>query len=294
MRLGKLRNTEIECSPFVLLPILYALLAGRPGTMLLNLLALFLHELCHAFVARAMGYRIKRIELQPFGFVARIEKRIGNRWDELAVASAGPLFSLVSAAACGALWASESLHLPGRTLIAQFGRINALLGIINLVPALPLDGGRMAESLLRMVLPSRQASQLLLFLGSITGAAAIVGGIFVPTEVDMQTMMFIMGAFLLLAVWRESRQTKEARIDGVLRRFETIRAGDCLRVRFIALHQSVRGEDALRFTDPRNITYILVVNDAMEEIGRLSESCLLDGIARLGMGATLRAILLLH
>lgn len=73
MRLGKLRNTEIECSPFVLLPILYALLAGRPGTMLLNLLALFLHELCHAFVARAMGYRIKRIELQPFGFVARIE-----------------------------------------------------------------------------------------------------------------------------------------------------------------------------------------------------------------------------
>ena len=129
----------------------------------------------------------------------------------------------------------------GRTLIAQFGRINALLGIINLVPALPLDGGRMAESLLRMVLPPRQASQLLLFLGSITGAAAIVCGIFVPTEVDTQTMMFIMGAFLLLAVWRESRQTKEARIDGVLRRFETIRAGDCLRVRFIALHQSVRG-----------------------------------------------------
>ena len=85
----------------------------------------------------------------------------------------------------------------------------------------------------------------------------------------------------------------KAGIDGVLRRFETIRAGDCLRVRFIALHQSVRGEDALRFTDPRNITYILVVNDAMEEIGRLSESCLLDGIARLGM-ATLRAILLLH
>ena len=74
MRIGRVGNTEIECSPFVMLPVLYALLAGQPGTLLLNLLALLLHELCHSVAAHAMGYRVKRIELQPFGFVARIEK----------------------------------------------------------------------------------------------------------------------------------------------------------------------------------------------------------------------------
>lgn len=294
MRLGRIGNAEIECSPLVLLPVLYALLASRPGALLLNLLALCLHELCHAFAARAMGYRIKRIELQPFGFVARIEKRIGSRWDELAIASAGPLFSLVTSAACGALCASEGLHLPGHTLIAQFGRINALLGVINLLPALPLDGGRIAESLLRSLLPPRRASLLLLFTGVAAGCAAIACGVFVPVQEDLRAMLFIMGAFLLLAALRERYRNREARVDGVLRRFETMRSGGALPVRFVALHEAVEGQEALSFTDPRGIVYILVLNEAMEETGRLSETELLDGIARLGMHATLHAILKLH
>ena len=56
----------------------------------------------------------------------------------------------------------------------------------------------------------------------------------------------------------------------------------------------VEGQEALSLVDSRGIVYILVLNDAMEEIGRLSEASLIDGIAQLGMQATLYAILKLH
>lgn len=294
MRIGRVGNTELECSPFIMLPVLYALLAGQPGTLLLNLLALLLHELCHSVAAHAMGYRVKRIELQPFGFVARIEKRIASRWDELAIASAGPLFSLVTSVACGALCSSQNLQLPGSALIAQFGRINALLGTVNLLPALPLDGGRMAESILRSFLPPRSASIILLLLGAGAGGIIIASSIVLTIDSELRTMMLIMGVFLLLAVLKESKKGREARVDGILRRLEAIRGGDGIPVRFIALHESVEGQEALSLVDSRGIVYILVLNDAMEEIGRLSEASLIDGIAQLGIHATLYSILKLH
>ena len=56
----------------------------------------------------------------------------------------------------------------------------------------------------------------------------------------------------------------------------------------------MEGQEALSLVDSRGIVYILVLNDAMEEIGRLSEASLIDGVAQLGMQATLYAILKLH
>ena len=294
MRLGRIGNTEIECSPLVLLPVLYALLAGRPGALLINLLALFLHELCHALTARAVGYRIRRIELQPFGFVARIEKRIGSRWDELAIAAAGPLFSLITGIACSGLSAAIVLNSAGYDLLAQFGRVNLLLGLINLVPALPLDGGRIAVCLLFASFPQRRALRALLLSGIMAGIAAVMCSFLVPMQNDISSLLLIMGLFLLLAAFREKRQQRETRLEGMLRRFELVHSGTALPVRFIALHADVEAQEALSFADLRGITYILVINDALEEVGRLSESQLLEGAAQLGMNATLCAILKLH
>jgi Zn-dependent protease len=110
--------------------------------------ALLLHELGHALVARREGIEIEGITLWLFGGVARFEQLFPSAGAELRVAVAGPLVTLVFGGICVAV--SVLLSLPSAVdgVFAWLGYINLLLLVFNLIPALPLDGGRILRSLL--------------------------------------------------------------------------------------------------------------------------------------------------
>ncbi len=125
------------------------------------------HELSHSLVGRANGIQVKRITLFVFGGMAQMENE-PERWPaELWMAIAGPVTSLVigvlcvlaagigasagAAAQAGSVPALEQLLAgldPGRTLLLWLGQINIVLAIFNLVPAFPLDGGRVLRAIL--------------------------------------------------------------------------------------------------------------------------------------------------
>lgn len=125
------------------------------------------HELSHSLVGRANGVQVKRITLFVFGGMAQIEHE-PDRWRaELWMAIVGPATSLVigvlcvvaarigaplgAAAQAGNVPALERLIVnldPGRTLLLWLGQINIVLAVFNLVPAFPLDGGRVLRALL--------------------------------------------------------------------------------------------------------------------------------------------------
>jgi Zn-dependent protease/predicted transcriptional regulator len=109
---------------------------------------LILHELGHALVARREGMEIEGITLWLFGGVARFASGFPSAGAELRIASAGPLVTLVLG---GAFVAAEAwLPLPNAVdgVVAWLGYINLLLLVFNLIPALPLDGGRILRSIL--------------------------------------------------------------------------------------------------------------------------------------------------
>lgn len=125
------------------------------------------HELSHALVGRANGVQVKRITLFVFGGMAQIEHEPGRWPAELWMAIVGPLTSLIIGALCllavgsgapagAAAHASNMPDLerllasldPGRTLLLWLGQINIVLAAFNLVPAFPLDGGRVLRALL--------------------------------------------------------------------------------------------------------------------------------------------------
>lgn len=122
------------------------------------------HELSHAVVARARGIPVSRITLFLFGGVAHMEDEPKSPKDELLMAAVGPVVSLaIGGLAILAAWlmASSAIEaLPDRpeaalaavgpvaTLLLWLGPVNVLLGLFNLVPGFPLDGGRVARSIL--------------------------------------------------------------------------------------------------------------------------------------------------
>ncbi|HEX5989833.1 MAG TPA: site-2 protease family protein [Solirubrobacterales bacterium] len=170
IRLGRLAGIPIGVQPLWLLIVaLITVTLGAayypdeaPGIApaaayalgLLSALLLFasilLHELGHAVVARRHGVEIEEIDLWLLGGVARMSGYPRHALDELRFAIAGPAVTLVIAAVFGGI----ALALPGsaprwlEALVAYQATINAAILVFNLLPAFPLDGGRVARALL--------------------------------------------------------------------------------------------------------------------------------------------------
>ena len=115
---------------------------------LLFFLSLLLHELGHALQARRDGMEIEGITLWLFGGVAKFSSPFRSAGAELRIALAGPLVTLVLAVIFIAAAATVSLPEPVEGVLAWLGYTNVALLLFNMLPALPLDGGRVLRSLL--------------------------------------------------------------------------------------------------------------------------------------------------
>jgi Zn-dependent protease len=128
---------------------------------LLFFASLVLHELGHAVVAQRNGIEVAGIDLWLFGGLAKLSRDSDSPGEEFRIAAAGPAVTLVVVAACfvaGALIESPHTILkaadfgivrtsPGIAILGWLGFINAFLFVFNMVPGLPLDGGRIARAI---------------------------------------------------------------------------------------------------------------------------------------------------
>src|SRR4249919_340443 len=108
--------------------------------------SVLVHELSHSLVARGFGLPVRRILLYPLGGFSEIEREPPTPGREFLVSAAGPAISLVLAAGGYAL--ARVIPDDGvlRVLFAQLFFANLLVGVFNLLPGLPLDGGRMLRA----------------------------------------------------------------------------------------------------------------------------------------------------
>ena len=149
--------------------------------------SLILHELSHSLVARSYGLKVGGITLFIFGGVAELEEEPHNPKSEFQIAIAGPLMSLFLS---GLFYVAASLSAGGGevgvagAVFGYLALINLVLAVFNLVPAFPLDGGRMLRAVIwrftrdllkATLISSRIGSVFGLFL-MITGALAVFGG----------------------------------------------------------------------------------------------------------------------
>lgn len=139
--------------------------------------SIVIHELAHSLTARVYSLPVKRITLFAFGGVSQIEGEAPTPSAEFAVALAGPLSSVVLATALGT--AGRLLH-PEASQPAGFwgdlGWINMLLALFNLIPAFPMDGGRLLRSGLWLFGGRARATRWAVRVGQGFAVLAMTGG----------------------------------------------------------------------------------------------------------------------
>lgn len=123
-----------------------AWLLALAGTLVF-LGSVLVHELAHAFVARARGIEVAGITLFVFGGATEVDTTSRNARDELIVAIVGPLTSLAVAAVLGLAWLGLDAGSPTGRVVGYLAVINVVLAVFNLLPGLPLDGGRVFRAI---------------------------------------------------------------------------------------------------------------------------------------------------
>jgi Zn-dependent protease len=208
---------------FFLLVALFALGSsgpGGPGVVggLIWLAIIFgcvvVHELAHSLVARSRGALVREIVLLPIGGVSKLEKLPESPIDELAIAIVGPAASVALAGA--AVLVAVGLRQPlfpidlyGGPLLARLVWFNLIIAGFNLLPAFPLDGGRVFRALLERRYDLERATRLAARVGRALALTLVAVGVFV------NLWFLIIGVFVYFGASAEEAATiVHARLRG--------------------------------------------------------------------------------
>ena len=243
--------------PLFPLVILGAAITGKMGELMQAFLALTLHESFHGIAAHALGYRIESVELLPFGGVARVGDNAFSGKAEFVVALAGPLCNFVVAGILSVVM----LHVSAvRLPLEYFLYANLTLGVFNLLPALPLDGGRMLHAILSNVLRVRLVACIAAWAGMVLGGALLALAGYLTYHAIFNPFLWVMGLFLLLTAFREVNTLPERQLNAMLKRRNALSRGEMLVLRKKAVPKNTCAASTLKLFSASRYTLIMVVD----------------------------------
>lgn len=208
--------------------------------ILLLFLCVLLHEFGHIFMARRFGIATPDVTLLPIGGVASLERMPEKPAQELAVALAGPAVNVVIAflliLALGAIAPADLTRIedPQLGLIARLASANIFLVVFNMIPAFPMDGGRVLHAVLAMRLGPQRAMAIASRVGQ--GLAFVLGflGLF------GNPLLIFIAIFVYVAAAGEAQ-------DSVMRdTFAGLTVSDAMETRFATVPATASMEDAVQ------------------------------------------------
>jgi stage IV sporulation protein FB len=190
-----------------------------------------LHELGHVYAARRYGISTPDITLLPIGGLARLSRIPENPREEIVIALAGPAVNVVIAAVLILLLGATvdvstlgQLDSPNASFVGQLAAVNIFLVLFNLIPAFPMDGGRVLRAVLALYLGRRRATQIAAIIGQALafffGFLGLLGG---------NPILIFIAIFVYIAAGAEAGDAGLSEVAnalpveaGMVRSFETL------------------------------------------------------------------------
>jgi Zn-dependent protease/predicted transcriptional regulator len=243
-----------------------------------------LHEFGHILMARRFGVRTPDVILLPIGGVARLERMPDQPRQEFLIALAGPVVTLLIALGLygylnfkGVQTAIFTLDFAGDSPLALLMQINFMLLFFNLIPAFPMDGGRVLRALLAMRVGLTRATRIAATVGQFFAFAGGMYGL-----VNGQFMLVVIAFFVFLGAGAELTAVEhKAAAMGV-------RVGDMMMTRFRTIPVHARLEHAVQLLlDGDQRDFPVLDNEGRIE-GMLSRDNLIKGLSARGPQSTVQ------
>lgn len=240
--------------------------------------ALLLHETAHLLAASALGVRVLSMEILPFGCAAHMGSfAFVSKGKEALVAAAGPIGNLLAALACEALAGNS-----GRF----FAQCNIVLGAMNLLPSLPLDGGRIAAVLLSAFLPGRTALVAASVMGMLAGTGICAAGICIggPGSISF----FVMGGFMLYSSVKGMRPCELNALAFSAAKIRGLSGSAVMDVKNVACSGDKSIGEVFLSLDQRKYNIVHVIDPELRVRGVIDEGMLMQRMLREGSSAKIK------
>jgi Zn-dependent protease/CBS domain-containing protein len=297
LRVGRILGTEVKIhlTFFVLLGVVgvsqwlagHSLAAAAEGLLFVCgvFLCVLLHEYGHVLAARSFGIQTHDITLLPIGGVARLERMPEKPGQELVVALAGPLVNVVIASGLlaglvisGHWQPLGSMSTTHGGLLERLVAVNGLLAVFNLLPAFPMDGGRVLRALLALRMDYVRATGIAAKIGQ--GMALILGGI----GLFANPMLILIAGF----VWFGAAQ--EAAAVRLRSRLSGYRVREAMQTEFrVVTPQTSLAEAAGHLVATAQRDFPVV--EGGQVLGMLSQARLLEALGQRGADASVASVM---
>lgn len=247
-----------------------------------------MHEMAHVVVAKFRGLNVKEVELLPFGGVARIDDLMEiDPSVESSVALAGPL-SNAAMAALGYLATKYGWLTPEFSSV--FIEANLWIGGFNLVPALPLDGGRVVRARLAARMGFRRATELTARLGKVCAVFMGAGGVSFLYMGTANISLLVIAFFVYFAAGKEQGIAAYVQMSYLSRKRMELQKKHCLPAHhLVALAETPLKEVSKRFV-PKEFHVVWVLDFHGKIIGLASETDVIDAMFERGIETPIKAV----
>ena len=216
----KFFNGKIRINIVFVALLLAAIIFVETNGLLSLSIVILVHELSHGLIAHILGHRILYFEVLPFGCAAKIAGLSNIEYSkEIIVAAAGPASNMIFAALC-LLYQHNSGDTSG--LCSALYQANIMIASVNLLPSVPLDGGRIFRAILASKIGFRRATQITGWLGIILGILLTFGATYWVITGSANPTGGFMGIFMVYSAIKEMKSA----------RFESARIFSCKKNRF--------------------------------------------------------------
>lgn len=278
---------RFKLNRYFLVFFLLSLLTGYIREVLILFIFVTFHELSHVVCAYLFKLKIEEIELFPFGGVARIENLEGAEISkEVVIAIAGPAASITAAAVILTL-NKAGVSIPNFRYVMN---TNITLALFNLLPGLPLDGGRVLRALLSYFTGFKKATRTAAVCGKIVSAVLFILGVILSLGGSLNISLLIIPIFIFLSAVKEEKSIMYTIMKDITQKNISLTSGNIMEASGICAFEKAYAREVLKYFDLNRYHFIIVINNQMEIMSVLTEAQILDGLSRHGGSVTLKQL----
>ena len=287
-----LKGIKVRIHPTFIALLVLCALGGLLTRALLVFGLVILHEIVHILVAKGFGVKLRSVELYPYGGTAVLEDSFeGKKVDESIIAFAGPAFNFLLFIIFQYLrW--EGILQGSWTL--EFVKINFWLACFNLIPVLPLDGGRMVRAFLAGIFGFVKTTKFLAVAGKVLGGIFIVSGFFLQAFqfVQLEPVLFIvLGVFFWIGSDKELKNARIVFLKQLCRKKERLLSRGLMPSRCLTVNKDTPLSEVVNefTTDRYSIVSVIGAKDKLEHT--LSETEVVQGLLDKGLKVKIRDLI---
>lgn len=258
-------NWNISFHPLFIMLCCVLTYYGYVGLLCSYLLCLMIHEIAHSLAAARLGYKLNHIKVMPHGISIGGNNVFFSYKDEIIIAISGPLSNFVLLILILSMWWLWPITY---VYTLDFFAANVVIGVVNLLPVYPLDGGRVLLALLSQRISRMNAVKVLRIIGLIISSLIIMSFVITTFFVPNFTLLFF-GVFLFITSLYDTPDINYMRVNNLEYKLSRINKG--ISLRNIAVNMDITLYKLYSQISPFNITNFTIIDSDMHIVGQLTE-----------------------